>query len=126
MSVSGNMILTWKNNCLSLACQLLLTAGLLMDVIPVYANCENYTDGSVSGLAPRAVLCYREKCDDTILDVECGSVGSGNYAEYASGLIITEKTDEKPVFTNKFGRKMRGEDWTCTQSVQPLWIAANP
>ena len=95
--------------------QFLLTAALLTLVSPVYATCENYTDGSVSGPAPRAVLCYKGKCDDTTLNVECGSVGSGNYAEYGNGLIISQKTEENAVFTNTLGRKMRGEDWTCTQ-----------
>jgi hypothetical protein len=94
---------------------LLLTAAFLLVAAPSYANCDNYTDGSTSDPAPRAILCFKGKCDDTTVNNVCSS-GFDFSKEYANGLeIYKHKTDKDVVFTNELGNKMRREDWTCKE-----------
>jgi hypothetical protein len=95
----------------------LIMGMFLMGIGSAHATCEDYTDGSTTSPAPKVTLCYKGKCDETTLNVVCGSEGSGNYAEYADELMIREKSDGSPsIFTNKTGKKMKASDWTCKEN----------
>jgi hypothetical protein len=77
--------------------------------------CEEFGPGEIPGPpAPRVTLCYKGKCDNTTVDTICGNAFQSSI-QYANGLIISlkEGKNHQPVFTNKNGKKMRGEDWTC-------------
>ena len=84
-------------------------AGLIR---PSFANCENYEDGSSSASAPKAILCYKGKCENTTVSYECGNVTQGNSLAYANGLVI-----DNGVFENKY-RKMNPLDWICIQITE--------
>lgn len=103
----------------------LLATVFLLGVSPAYATCEDYTDGSTTSPAPKVTLCYKGKCDETTLNVVCGSEGSGNYSEYGDGLMIRENPDgSPPIFTNRTGKKMKASDWTCkeTDDQAGCWV----
>lgn len=94
--------------------KIILASVMVFVLAPLaYANCENYTDGS-SEPAPKVILCYKGKCDDTTLNYICSS-GPNFSSEYANGLQIYT-TNKKLVFTNKTGKKMKREDWTCKEA----------
>jgi hypothetical protein len=80
--------------------------------VAAFAGCANYEDGSMPGPAPRAILCYKGKCDDTTLSYECGNM-SGIKVGYANGLFI-DVNEKGTVFSNKYN-KMPAEDWTCKE-----------
>jgi hypothetical protein len=80
-------------------------------VSPAYATCEDYAGGP----APRAILCYKGRCDDTTVNVTCSSVIAGFHREYANGLIISAKPNGDMVFSNSLGKKMNRADWTCKE-----------
>lgn len=94
----------------------LIMGMFLMGIGSAHATCVDFTDGSSISPAPKVTLCYKGKCDETTLNLVCGSAGTGNYAEYGDGLITVGKPDGSPaVFTNKTGRKMNPRDWTCKE-----------
>lgn len=58
--------------------------AVLLFAVPAYAGCANFTDGSLSAPAPRAVICFDGDCEETTLDWACGNV-HGASASYANG-----------------------------------------
>jgi hypothetical protein len=81
--------------------------------IPAYAGCTDYNN-SPAQERPRAILCYKGKCDDTTVDTVCGNSSRINF-QYANGLTVfrAEGKNQAPEFSNTLGRKMNAKDWTC-------------
>jgi hypothetical protein len=106
-------------------------AGLLAFFLPWYfltpcmAGCSNYTDGSMPGPAPKAILCYKGVCDPTTVNDECSNIYS-THVSYANGLILSAQANGPVVFENKY-KKMNGRDWICIEvtddACEPLWDA---
>ena len=67
---------------------------------------------SSSASAPKAILCYKGKCENITVSYECGNVTQGNSLAYANGLVI-----DNGVFENKY-RKMNPLDWICIQITE--------
>jgi hypothetical protein len=88
-----------------------LTAFLLP--LPAYAGCTEYSNFPEQQ-RPRAILCYKGKCDDTTVDTVCGNSSRINF-QYANGLTVyhAEGKNQAPEFSNTLGRKMSAKDWTC-------------
>jgi len=98
-----------KQRINSFRLQLLLT----FIPIPAHAGCVDYTSGQTPD-HPRVILCYKDKCDDTTLDTVCGNAFRDSF-RYANGLIVNraEGANQTSEFSNTFGKKMSGKDWTC-------------
>lgn len=90
-----------------------LTSVMLFTCIvssSAFAGCDNYEDGSLSVPAPRVILCYRGKCDNTQLLFQCSNI-HGTVSGYANGLHI-DIIDGGVLFSNKY-RRMNPKEWTC-------------
>lgn len=59
---------------------------------PATAGCANYSDGSLEAKAPRAILCYKDKCDRTALVFMCSNTSSTS-AGYAIGWAVSQPVD---------------------------------
>jgi Protein of unknown function (DUF3828) len=90
-----------------------LTIAAFLLPIPAYAGCTDYSN-SPAQERPRAILCYKGKCDDTTVDTVCGNSSRINF-QYANGLAVyrAEGKNLAPEFSNTLGRKMNAQDWTC-------------
>lgn len=77
------------------------------------AGCANYTDGSVSAAAPRAIICFKDKCDKTKLDFECGNVSGAQFG-YQIGWYVSYEKEEVSILWK--GKRVNRENYryiTC-------------